>query len=56
MVKGKVILSGYQSDLYDDYLNGWDKKYISANSEAGQRRTEVLWMNFKAPIQLDLFK
>jgi DNA adenine methylase len=50
--KGKVILSGYPSELYDDRLAGWDRREVSLpNNAAGgvekRRMIEVLWANFK---------
>jgi len=43
---GMVALSGYHSDLYDDYLSGWaytqKKTHATAN---GNPRTEVLWLS-----------
>jgi DNA adenine methylase len=49
--KGKVMLSGYPSQLYESMLKGWNRDMFSiANHAAGgkskQRETEVLWMNF----------
>jgi DNA adenine methylase len=54
--KGKVILSGFQSDLYKDTLKGWYKTDIDGKAEYyGTDRKEVLWMNFKpAAEQLSL--
>ena len=52
-IKGKFILSGYRSKLYDDMAKacGWrsvekevDNK--SATGDEKQRRVEVLWMNY----------
>jgi DNA adenine methylase len=50
-VKGKVILSGYPSELYDDTLRAWNrhtKEFANhASGESVKRRmTEVLWCNF----------
>ena len=45
-LKGKVILSGYQNDLYDSALAQWFRSEIETNCDGGGRRTEVLWMNF----------
>jgi DNA adenine methylase len=48
-VKGKVILSGYDSPLYHDHLAGWrvEKKSVQAQSQKGScQRIEFLWMNF----------
>jgi DNA adenine methylase len=49
--RGRVILSGYPSALYDDTLAGWKKHPKDvANDAAGgkkkRRMTEVLWTNF----------
>lgn len=44
--KGYVILSGYDSDMYNDMLKNWkriSKKRYNQNSE---QRTEVLWVNY----------
>lgn len=43
---GPVVISGYDSDLYDKHLEGWHKVSLSAGKvEGGARRTEVLWSN-----------
>lgn len=49
--KGKVILSGYPSELYAELFQGWNQvSFDIANHAAGgeskSRKTEVLWMNF----------
>lgn len=43
---GKILLSGYENEMYNDYLSGWGKAYKSTNAEHGMPRTEVLWMNY----------
>ena len=50
-VKGKVMLSGYPSPLYDTALAGWtrhtfDMPNHAAGGETKGRETEVLWCNF----------
>jgi DNA adenine methylase len=50
-VKGKVMLSGYNSDLYNEKLIGWIRHEISVtNSEASGsnkgRRIECIWVNY----------
>lgn len=47
--KGPVILSGYDSKLYNESLNGWHRDEIGAIAQTSERRTEVLWMNFEPP-------
>lgn len=49
--KGKVMISGYPSDLYDQTLSGWSRQEITiANHAAGgkkkRRCQEVLWYNW----------
>ncbi|MCI8374898.1 MAG: DNA adenine methylase [Lachnospiraceae bacterium] len=44
---GKVLLSGYDNDLYNDMLPGWYKVQKKTQAEAGKIRTETLWMNYK---------
>lgn len=43
---GPVMLSGYDNDIYNDYLWDWRKESIPARAENSLPRTEVLWMNY----------
>ena len=43
---GKVLLSGYDNDIYDSMLVDWNKAYKSTQAEGGIKRTETLWMNY----------
>jgi DNA adenine methylase len=50
-VKGKVLLSGYPSQLYDDALADWTRHTFdlpnnAAGGKAKGRETEVVWCNF----------
>jgi DNA polymerase I-like protein with 3'-5' exonuclease and polymerase domains/site-specific DNA-adenine methylase len=50
-VKGKVMLSGYPSELYDEMLAGWNRnewpvKNHGATGDRKRHMTEVLWCNF----------
>lgn len=49
---GPVMLSGYDSDLYDNMLEGWHKEQISTLAEKGLPRVETLWMNFDNGLSL----
>lgn len=51
---GPVILSGYNSDLYNSYLTNWTRYEFYAQAEQGKKRTEVVWINRKDN-QLSLF-
>ena len=44
--QGKVLLSGYDNDLYNDMLTGWKKEQIATQAEGGVKRIETLWMNY----------
>jgi DNA adenine methylase len=49
--KGKVMLSGYPSNLYDTELKGWARHDFelpnnAAGGDAKRRMTECLWCNF----------
>lgn len=46
-LNGKVILSGYPCQLYDNALAGWRKIERKALADGAKSRTEVLWMNFE---------
>lgn len=52
--QGRIMISGYDSDLYNAYLQGWVKVYRKARAEKGLERTEVLWMNFEPVRQMNL--
>lgn len=45
--KGKIMISGYDSDMYNDILKGWNKVEKSTCAENGLKRTEMLWMNYE---------
>lgn len=52
--KGTVILSGYESDLYNNYLKGWNKDYYDTYAVNHSKRKEVLWMNYEQEKQVAL--
>lgn len=48
-IKGKALISGYSSDLYNNALSEWRKVTKESRISAGRGtgiRTECLWMNF----------
>lgn len=49
---GKVLISGYDNDLYNKALAGWRKETCKTRAEAGKIRTEVLWMNYDLDLTL----
>lgn len=44
-LKGMVIISGYDSDLYNDMLKGWSKDTTKNKNLFGADRTECLWIS-----------
>lgn len=49
--RGKVVISGYSSPLYNRTLKGWKVKKKNVANNAGQgkvkeKRTEVIWLNY----------
>lgn len=53
---GKVVLSGYDNDLYNERLVEWYREETISYSQVGSKKKEVLWMNFrKAQMTLDEF-
>lgn len=44
--RGKVLISGYESELYDEMLRDWNKESKNTTAEGSVRRTEVVWMNY----------
>ena len=53
--KGPVILSGYESDVYNVILSDWHKVTFDSQVLSGKRKEEVLWMNFEPVGQMKLF-
>lgn len=54
--KGPVILSSYESEMYELYLKDWHKTTFKAQVLSGKEKTEVLWCNFEPPMQMNLFE
>ena len=44
---GKVLISGYDNDLYNNMLLGWNKVQRKTQAEKGLPRIETLWMNYE---------
>lgn len=45
--KAKIIISGYENELYEKYLKGWHKDQTVVDCESGKKRTETIWMNYE---------
>lgn len=46
--KGAVLLSGYDSPLYQDLYRGWERRARATTAQSGAAATEVLWLNTAA--------
>lgn len=44
--KSKIILSGYDNDLYNSVLTGWRTDEKTTTAQMGLHRVEKIWMNF----------
>lgn len=57
--RGKVMISGYASDLYTEVLKGWSvlKKQtkVGITTDKKSDRTEMVWCNFEPTLQMTLF-
>ena len=44
--KSKIILSGYDNDLYNKQLSEWNTDIKQTTAQMGLHRTEKIWINF----------
>ena len=44
--KAKIMISGYMNDLYFQYLKGWRLEQTAAKDQAGNNKTECIWINY----------
>lgn len=49
--KGPVILSGYESELYNMMLKGWNRYETTSYSQVCSKKREVIWMNYDPPAE-----
>jgi hypothetical protein len=47
-IPAKVLISGYDSELYNDMLTGWRKETFIARTRGGNAE-ECLWFNYERP-------
>lgn len=50
--QAKIVISGYPSKLYDTILQGWYRDCTSSQTTAGEKATEIIWMNYESCGQL----
>lgn len=53
--RSKVIISGYDSTLYNEQLCDWYTDSIETTAQMGLHRTEKMWANFDISWQLSIF-
>ncbi len=53
--KAKIMISGYESEMYNDHLSDWEKRQFRSCAEHGKPRIETVWMNYEQETQLSLF-
>lgn len=51
-IPAKIMLSGYDNEIYNSLLKGWRKETIPTVNRAGKKVIETVWLNFPAPIEL----
>lgn len=55
--RAKIIISGYESDLYNSALVGWHKDSTMSQTTSTEMATETIWMNYDPPVmQYSLWK
>ncbi len=52
--KAKIIISGYESELYKKFLSDWKMEKTISIDQAGNMKTECIWMNY-SDSQIALF-
>lgn len=53
--KSNVMISGYESEMYNDYLAGWKKRQFTSCAEHGKPRVETVWMNYEIDGQMNVY-
>lgn len=52
--RARIMISGYESKMYNDYLHGWRRAGFSSHADGGRPRQEVVWMNYECGAQMAL--
>ena len=54
--KCKMLVCGYDHEIYNEILDGWHKIKINSNAEQGKKRTDTFWYNYELEIgQISMF-
>ena len=55
--RAKIIISGYDCDLYNTALAGWKKDSTMAQTTSAEMAQETIWMNYEPPMrQISIFE
>ena len=46
----KIVISGYESDMYNRRLAGWYKDSTLSQTTSSEKATETIWMNYEPPL------
>lgn len=52
--RSKIVISGYDSELYNRELEGWSTDTVRTTAQMGFHRTEKIWANFEVDRQLKI--
>lgn len=47
-----IMISGYQSELYENYMHDWRSETFTAITRGGTPAEETIWMNYPEPTRL----
>ena len=51
-----IMISGYETDMYNDILKGWHKEQFRSHAEYGGSRIETVWMNYERQFTIQEFQ
>lgn len=55
--RAKIIISGYDCDLYNTALAGWEKDSTMTQTTSAEMAQETIWMNYEPPMrQISIFE
>lgn len=49
--KGAVLISGYDTELYQEMLGDWNRYVKTSYSQVRSKKLEVLWTNYNLPVK-----
>lgn len=49
--RAKIVISGYESEMYNTALTGWHKDSTMSQTTSSEMACETIWMNYEPPVQ-----